>query len=54
MVGDVPKALAHMELATTTAERFGLAPVMRFSRGQLPGYYAASAGGRRGSSWRIW
>jgi predicted ATPase/class 3 adenylate cyclase len=39
MVGDVPKALAQLELATTTAERFGLAPVMRFSRGQLPGYY---------------
>jgi hypothetical protein len=31
MVGDVPKALAHLELATTTAERFGLAPVMRLA-----------------------
>jgi class 3 adenylate cyclase/predicted ATPase len=39
MVGDVPKALTHIELATSTAERFGLAPVQRFSRGQLPGYY---------------
>jgi predicted ATPase/class 3 adenylate cyclase len=39
MVGDVPKALTHLELATSTAERFGLTPVQRFSRGQLPGYY---------------
>jgi class 3 adenylate cyclase/tetratricopeptide (TPR) repeat protein len=39
MVGDVPRALAHLELACSSAERFGLEPVRRFSRSQLPGYY---------------
>jgi tetratricopeptide (TPR) repeat protein len=39
IVGDVQKALAHLELAVSTAERFGIAPIWRFSRAQLPGYY---------------
>jgi class 3 adenylate cyclase/tetratricopeptide (TPR) repeat protein len=39
IVGDVPRALAHVELACSTAERFGLTPLWRFSRAQLPGYY---------------
>jgi class 3 adenylate cyclase/predicted ATPase len=36
--GDVPMALAQLQLAMSTAERFGLAPVKRFTRGQVPGY----------------
>jgi class 3 adenylate cyclase/tetratricopeptide (TPR) repeat protein len=39
MLGDVPKALAHLELAVARAERYGLVPLWRFSRGQIPGYY---------------
>jgi tetratricopeptide (TPR) repeat protein len=38
MVGDVPKALGELEAAISSGERFGLAPLVRFSRGQLPGY----------------
>jgi class 3 adenylate cyclase len=37
--GDVPKAVEHVELAVARAERFGLEPIRRFSRTQLPGYY---------------
>jgi class 3 adenylate cyclase/tetratricopeptide (TPR) repeat protein len=39
VVGDVPKAIEEVEAAITSGERFGLAPLVRFSRGQLPGYY---------------
>jgi class 3 adenylate cyclase/tetratricopeptide (TPR) repeat protein len=39
LMGNVPKALAEIEAAITSGERFGLAPLVRFSRGQLPGYY---------------
>jgi class 3 adenylate cyclase/tetratricopeptide (TPR) repeat protein len=39
MVGDVGNALAHLELAVAGAERFGVRPLWRFSRTQLPGYY---------------
>ena len=36
--GDMPKSVEHLQLALSTAERFGLAPLKRFTRGQLPGY----------------
>ena len=39
VVGDLSKALEQVEAAVSSAERFGLAPLLRFSRGQLPGYY---------------
>ena len=39
ILGDVPKALEHLELAVARAERFGLEPIRRFSRTQLPAYY---------------
>jgi class 3 adenylate cyclase/tetratricopeptide (TPR) repeat protein len=38
MVGDVPKALAELEAAIASSERFGVAPLLRFSRSQLPSY----------------
>jgi len=38
MVGDVPKALAEVEAGLASAQRFGLAPFVRFSRGQQPVY----------------
>jgi hypothetical protein len=52
MVGDVPKALAELEAAISSSERFGLAPLRRFSRGQLPGYYFRLDAGTRRSSWQ--
>jgi class 3 adenylate cyclase/predicted ATPase len=39
MVGDVRQALRHVELAIARAERYGLVPLWRFSRTQLPSYY---------------
>jgi tetratricopeptide (TPR) repeat protein len=39
MLGDVRKALAELEAAVSSGERFGLAPLVRFSRTQVPGYY---------------
>jgi class 3 adenylate cyclase/tetratricopeptide (TPR) repeat protein len=39
VIGNVPKALEEVEAAITSGERFGLAPLVRFSRGQLPTYY---------------
>ena len=39
IVGDVPKALAELEAAIASSERFGFAPLLRFSRTQLPVYY---------------
>jgi class 3 adenylate cyclase/tetratricopeptide (TPR) repeat protein len=39
MVGDVRKALAELEAAVASSERFGIAPLRRFSYAQLPGYY---------------
>jgi class 3 adenylate cyclase/tetratricopeptide (TPR) repeat protein len=39
MVGDLPKALAHLEAAIESSERFGVAPLRRFSYSQLPSYY---------------
>jgi class 3 adenylate cyclase/tetratricopeptide (TPR) repeat protein len=39
MVGDVRKALAELEAAVASSERFGVAPLRRFSLSQLPGYY---------------
>jgi class 3 adenylate cyclase/tetratricopeptide (TPR) repeat protein len=38
MSGDVPKALGELQAAISTGERFGLAPLVRFSSAQLPGY----------------
>jgi class 3 adenylate cyclase len=39
MIGDVQRALGEVEAAIASGERFGLAPLVRFSRAQLPGYY---------------
>jgi tetratricopeptide (TPR) repeat protein len=38
-IGDVPQAMSEIEAAIASGERFGLAPLSRFSRAQLPGYY---------------
>jgi class 3 adenylate cyclase/tetratricopeptide (TPR) repeat protein len=39
IVGDVPRALAELEAAIASSERFGVAPLLRYSRAQLPAYY---------------
>ena len=38
MVGDVPGAVTHMELAIATAERFGVGPIKLFAESQIPSY----------------
>jgi predicted ATPase/class 3 adenylate cyclase len=39
VAGHVSRALEEIEAAIASGERFGLAPLVRFSRAQLPGYY---------------
>jgi tetratricopeptide (TPR) repeat protein len=38
MVGDIPRALAELQAAMASSERFGVAPLWRFSRSQVPSY----------------